>query len=176
MRKRYEPNEIIVKDNFAEIILYNKDKTERCRAIIDIEDINKVDNTVWSLGTGGYVRTLYKNSNHSICLHRVILGITDSNKFVDHVNMNRLDNRKSNLRIVNKSQNSMNRITQSNNSCGFRGISKDKRRNKFRAYIKINGKQISLGYYTNFEEAKNARLKGENIYFKEYQNYTELIH
>ena len=46
MRKRYEPNEIIVKDNFAEIILYNKDKTERCRAIIDIEDINKVHNTV----------------------------------------------------------------------------------------------------------------------------------
>lgn len=140
MRKRYQPNEIIIKDNIAEIILYNKNKTEKCRAIIDAEDINKINNTVWSLATGGYVRTRYKDSKQSMALHRIILGEFDPNKFVDHINMNRLDNRKVNLRIVNKSQNSMNRITQINNSCGFRGVSKDKRRNKFRAYIKINGK------------------------------------
>lgn len=65
---------------------------------------------------------------------------------IDHINMNKLDNRKENLRTANKAQNSMNRETQSNNTQGFRGISFDKRRSKFRAYIKVNGKQIALGY------------------------------
>lgn len=176
MRKRYEPNEIISKGIYSEIIIYNKDKSERCRAVIDTEDIPKINNTVWSLASGGYIRTKYKNSGKSTCLHRVIMGIENKGLeiLVDHINMNKLDNRKCNLRVVNKSQNSMNRTTPSNNTYSFRGISYDKRRNKFRAYIKINGKQISLGYYNSFGNAKKARLKGEYKYFKEYSNKTEL--
>ena len=173
MRKRYWPNEIIRYEDHAEMIIYNRDKTERCRVLLDLEDIPKVDNTVWSYATGGYIRTIYKDSKISACIHRVILDINDPNVLVDHINMNRLDNRKSNLRIANKAENSMNRITPINNTYGFRGVSFDKRRNKFRAYIKVNGKQISLGYYLDFKEAKKARLEGEKKYFKEFANIVE---
>lgn len=173
-RKRYEPNEIILYDNYAEMLLYNRDKSERCRVLLDIEDISKVNNTVWSFSTGGYVRTKYKDTGICTCIHRVILEVTDSNVVVDHINMNRLDNRKSNLRLANKSQNSMNRETPKNNTYGFRGVSYDKRRDKFRAYIKVDQKQISLGYYTSFEDAKTARLEGEVKYFKEFKNETEI--
>lgn len=155
------------------MIIYNRDTTERCRVLLDLEDIPKVNNTVWSYATGGYIRTTYKDTKISTCIHRVILGITDPNILVDHINMNRLDNRKSNLRLANKAENSMNRVTPKNNTCGFRGVNFDKRRNKFRAYIKVDGKQIFLGYYLDFNGAKEARLKGEAKYFKEFANKVE---
>ncbi len=54
----------------------------------------------------------------------------------------------------------------SNNTSGFRGVSFDKKRNKWRAYIKLKYKNISLGRFNTFEEAVKARLKAEDMYYK----------
>ena len=83
---------------------------------------------------------------------------------VDHINRNTLDNRKCNLRIVTQFQNNQN---QSHNTSGKVGVSFCKQNRKYKAYIKVNGKQISLGYYKYFNDAVKARIKGERKYFKE---------
>ena len=77
---------------------------------------------------------------------------------IDHINHDRSDNRIRNLRVVDHSTNMKNKTKYSNNRYGCTGVSVDKRVGKYRAYISENGKQESLGYYTNYEDAVNARL------------------
>jgi len=89
-------------------------------------------------------------------LHREVLGITDPDVEVDHVNGNGLDNRRANLRIATAQQNQANRSAQANNASGLKGVSWHKRDRKWRAHIRIAGKQHSLGYYATREEAAGA--------------------
>jgi len=91
----------------------------------------------------------------TIYLHRMIMdpppGMT-----VDHINGDPLDNRRCNLRLATRSQNQMNRRTQSNNTSGFKGVSLFKRTGKYRAYIMVAGKETHLGYFATAEEASAA--------------------
>jgi len=83
---------------------------------------------------------------------------------IDHINHNRSDNRICNLRNVTSKENSKNRSKQSNNKSGMVGVTWYKNYNKWRSYIKVDGKQISLGYFTQFYEAVNARKNAEVLY------------
>lgn len=100
-------------------------------------------------------------------MHRFI---TNANKplVVDHRNHNKLDNRKSNLRVCTSSQNSMNRMMQSNNTSGVIGVHYDKHRKKWKAEIKINRKNRYIGRYNTIEEAVNARKAAEEVLFGEF--------
>ena len=80
-------------------------------------------------------------------------------EFVDHINHNTLDNRKENLRIVTPRDNSRNLKKES--SSKYIGVSWNKREQKWRAYIYIDGKQKHLGYYIDEDE---AGLVSENAY------------
>jgi hypothetical protein len=96
------------------------------------------------------------------------MDLNDSKNPIDHINHKKYDNRKNNLRLVNKSQNAMNQSMSSANTSGITGVGWHKTKGKWRAYIKINYKQKELGYYNSFEEAKQARIQAENEYFGEY--------
>lgn len=87
---------------------------------------------------------------------------------IDHIDRNKTDCRKKNLRIVNSSQNTMNSCIRSDNTSGARGVSWDKRKNKWVAKITANQQNIILGYYNSFEDAEKARKVGEDKYFGEY--------
>jgi hypothetical protein len=84
---------------------------------------------------------------------------------VDHNNRNRLDCRKSNLRIVSYQQNGFNKGKQSNNTSGYPGVSWNKRQEAWEAYISFNRKKISLGKYLDKEDAIKARRNGEVKYY-----------
>lgn len=83
---------------------------------------------------------------------------------IDHINRNKLDNSIGNLRDVCRSTNNRNKDTQSNNSSGVAGVSFDKKRNRWRANIGVDGKVVSLGYFVEFHEAVNARKNAEVLY------------
>lgn len=154
-RTQRDKNEIIIESNYAKICLYDKFYNIIAYALIDIEDINKVKNIKWRLNNNGYV---INNSRHDIFLHRLILNV---DTFVDHINGNRLDNRKCNLRICTKQQNKMNIPI-------YKGYYKYK--NKWIAKIKKDGKQIHLGVFYYEEEAQYARWCAEKILFKEFMS------
>lgn len=80
-------------------------------------------------------------------------------------NRNKLDNRKENLRVATATENVLNRGIYKNNTSGIRGVSFNKRKNKWVARLTYNKKVISLGYFNNLEDAKKARLDGEIKYF-----------
>ena len=78
---------------------------------------------------------------------------------VDHINMNRTDNRISNLREVDRSTNMQNKRTASaNNKCGLMGVCFDARRGSYYAQIRINGKNTHLGKFDSAELAHGAYL------------------
>jgi len=79
---------------------------------------------------------------------------------IDHKNGAKADNRLANLREANRSQNRQN-TRRSFSETGLVGVSWCKRDKRFRAVIKLNGRQKSLGYFTTAESAQVAYLRAK---------------
>lgn len=88
-------------------------------------------------------------------------------EIVDHIFHNKLDNRKSKLRKVTKSQNAMNKVKQSNNTSGCTGVVKLKD-GRWLARIKVNGKYINLGTDKDYDKMVTLRKNAEVKYFGPY--------
>lgn len=134
--------------------------------IIDAEDIPLIKNYRWNITfkPSPYVRS-YDENKKTIQLARLILN-APKNTVVDHINRNTLDNRKCNLRIVNNSLNAINSKVRTDNVSGFKGVSWDKSRKLYRAYITKNRKLINLGRFKTLESAVDARKIAELKYHK----------
>lgn len=156
-RTSYDKNEFHICGDVTYIDLYDKSYNVVAQAIIDTEDLDKVRYTKWKLSASGYAMNTPKYSGSNKHMSRVILGVDD---FVDHINHNRLDNRKCNLRVVTKSQNQMN--------CNYLGVTTNKD-GTYYAHIKINQRMLNLGKYVFMEEALFARWYAEVLLFKEYR-------
>lgn len=129
----FDENKIIEYDDYAELILYDKCGKEITRSLIDIEDIELVKQHKWCF-LCGYVYN-YKVKQ----LHRYIMNCPD-NMVVDHINQNRVDNRKCNLRICTQQENNWNKSLLKTNTSGVTGVVWDKSRNKWMARIEVDKK------------------------------------
>ena len=125
--------------------------------IFDNELFDLVSKFYWTV-TGGYV----KNISNNILLHRLVTQCP-KDLVVDHINHNKLDNRKNNLRICTRHENSCNLIPTSN-----RGVVKLSN-GKYKASITYAYKHIHLGCFNTYEEALNKRLEAEAKYFKDFR-------
>jgi hypothetical protein len=123
--------------------------------IIDDEDWPKVSSYKWYLHSAGYaVRTYMKDrKNYAIYMHREIMGSAQN---IDHINGNKLDNRKDNLRICTQKENTWNNGVSTANTSGYKGVYWNKQRNKWAAKINRHGKQIHIGLFDTPEEAAKA--------------------
>lgn len=133
----------------------------------DLEDYNKIKDYCWCVGSKGSIITNDEAGN-TLLLHRVVLNITDLDMQVDHIKHKRYDNRKSQLRIVDNSKNQMNTNIRVDNTSGYKGVSWDKKLNKWKSYINVDKKRMHLGYFVNFEDAIKSRKEAEEKYFGEY--------
>lgn len=147
----YDTNDYIIHDDFAEIILRDAKGSEVSRAVIDIDDVPKCKPYKWHLRRGhgdtDYVIASLQN-NQKIHLHRLVLGY-DGEDDIDHINRNGLDNRKSNLRIVNHSINTLN-----NKHAGVYKVNSG----RYRSSCCKDYKTYYIGTYDTFEEALQARV------------------
>lgn len=90
----------------------------------------------------------------NLLMHRFILGVTDPDIHVDHINGNRVDNRRCNVRLCEHGENMMNRRRPRNNKSGFKGV--EKRGNGWRAKITVRNHVIHIGQFVSGEEAAKA--------------------
>ena len=88
---------------------------------------------------------------------------------LDHINRNRSDNRRANLREVTNKQNLQNAGKRSDNTSGHPGIYWHKQRSKWVARIMHNQKHIHLGCFNTLEEAISARKAAEKLYWSDTQ-------
>ena len=92
----------------------------------------------------------------SVRMHRAVLDVP-AGKFIDHINHNGLDNRKANLRIVTRRENSWNKRKQRGNySSQYKGVTWLKRTGKWQARIVCRGTSIFIGQFDDEEAAARA--------------------
>jgi hypothetical protein len=157
--KKY--NKYIIENDFVRMFTNNNEEF-----LIDIDDLNRVLQHCWSLDSKGYVRTSINRKQ--VMLHRFLIKTSDNSQ-IDHIDGNILNNRKSNLRICTKQQNSCNLKTPKNNTSGYKGVYLDKRSFKWYARINYKNKVIHLGVFDKFEDAVKARKEAEIKYFKDFK-------
>lgn len=129
-------------------------------AFIDSEDSEYINQWSWGCNSSGYAYRRGGNPAKSIYLHQVI-NKTPKGMTTDHINRNRLDNRKSNLRSVTWSENRINTGLFKNNTTGHKGVSWETSVQKWTVGIGINGKWKKLGRFNNKEDAIKARKEAE---------------
>lgn len=122
----------------------------------DLEDF--VVSRSWCKAADGYAAT--RVNGLMVTAHRLISNPKDT-ELVDHINRNKKDNRRCNLRNTNKSENAFNSRKRVTNTSGRPGVSYRNDTHKWHAEIKYNGKKYSLGDYKTFEDAVKAREDGE---------------
>ena len=133
--------------------------------ILDLDDYDKVKNFTWRVSSNGYIVTT--NNQKVVLLHRLIMNPSED-LIVDHINHNKKDNRKLNLRICTSSNNNMNKSKLSSNTSGVTGVIWNKQYGCWVSQIGLNNKTIILGYNTNFNNAVKLRKEAEQKYFGEY--------
>lgn len=132
---------------------------------VDEEDCEKVIEKKWYLHKGYAAKNRYVKGKKvgTIFLHHFILGTNPSEYVVDHINRNRLDNRKINLRVITQQQNSFNRGPNKNKkSSKFKGVYWSKEKELWVSFVKINGVMNHVGYFISETEAAaayNAKAK-----------------
>lgn len=140
-------------------------------ALVDDEDFALVSlGNKWHASKGRnthYARRNEWTDGHCVTvrMHNYITGLA----YVDHINGNGLDNRRSNLRAATDSQNAMNRGMRTDNSSGFKGVYR--RGRLWRAQIQIQGRRVHLG---TFDDATDAALAYDAVARIEYGEYGTL--
>lgn len=148
-----------------------KIKVGNTESLVDEDDYMKFNHIVWSKALNNRNGYIYARDHKTgKYLHREIMGVTDPKKDIDHINMNTLDNRKSNLRFATPGQNAINRPKQKNNTSGYKGVfvRKEYKHIKYRAAIRVNQKLIHIGQFNTVEEAALAYNKVAIKYFGEF--------
>lgn len=153
-------NVFVEKDTYYEVFDNNNNMF-----IIDKEDKERVSMYYWGKYQSNYFKSMVNGK--STWLERFILDAKPG-EYVDHKNNQYFDYRKENLRLCNNAENNRNRGLQSNNTSGYSGVDWAKREQQWRARIKVNGKEIHLGYFNKLEDAINAKKQAEEKYFKEF--------
>lgn len=118
---------------------------------IDSKDYKKVSKHSWSRSGNGYIHSFIKGKY--VYLHHFLIGVTAPGVYVDHINRDKWDNRRKNLRTTNGTGNGLNKhISKGGKTSKYRGVCWDKSKNKWRAGIAV-GKRFYLGRFDVEEDA-----------------------
>ena len=131
------------------------------------------------IDTHGYYRVNLRNDGNTYAkkIHKLVAEYFIANPYnkncVDHVDNNKLNNNINNLRWATYQENNMNSKLRSNNTSNYKGVIFDKQRNKYMAYVSINGKFKHLGRFDNIEDAVHARVKKAKEVYGDFMNSCE---
>jgi hypothetical protein len=143
-------------------------------AIVDPEDYQRLAKYKWHVEAG--TRTFYAVRHIYIKpgkkkyspMHRYIIDVSEG-IFVDHINQNGLDNRKANLRLATRVQNSWNRQkTNKNTWSKYKGVCFHKRDKKWQAKIGLNGQVKHLGTFNSESNAAKAYDRAAKKYHGQF--------
>lgn len=136
----------------------------------DLEDYDKIKSFYWVLHNCGYAchQSKKNKKNTRLYMHRIIMNQEDKNICVDHINHNKLDNRKSNLRIATIKENTYNQAISARNTSGIIGVSFIAPKGIWESQISKDKTKYYLGKFLDKEMAIKVRLEAENTLYGEF--------
>lgn len=131
-------------------------------ALVDDEDFEMLKIFKWWFD-GCYAATMVRGRKYR--LHRFLVARVKGLE-VDHIDRNKLNNQKSNLRLVTRQQNAANTGLRKNNTHGYKGVRQmSGSKTRWQAQIGVGGRCIVLGAFASKEEAARAYDAGAKLYF-----------
>ena len=152
-------------------------------AFVDDEDFEKLNKYKWCFHKQkktGYAERCVRigkrvdNKVLVVRMHREIVKAPKGLE-VDHKDRNGLNNQKSNLRIVTHSQNQMNKCLQRNNKSGYKGVSWDKKLQKWLVRIVVMDKRVVLGYCDTAKEGVLIYNESVKRHYGEFARLNEIF-
>lgn len=141
--------------------------------VVDLVDWKKLKPFTWYKGDEGYVKTTKRVNRsqvrHVLYLHTAIMG-KKKGFIIDHIDNNKLNNTRKNLRFLTQSQNIMRCKGRTPN--GHKGVYFIKERKKWRSEIKLNGRNVVLGYSSNLKDAVLKRKDAEKKYCVKHPGFS----
>ena len=137
--------------------------------LVDDADAGSLGEFRWYRMNNGYAGAMIGSGPDRKCIlmHRLLCG-EPTGMCVDHINGDKLDNRRVNLRVVDQHVNQINRKSRNrNNTSGERGVTWKAQRKKWIAQITIYGRNHHLGTFESFDDALSARKAAESAMWPE---------
>lgn len=135
------------------------------QTLVDEDDMERIGKLTLYRSSNGYVyySKWHDGKSWPELLHRLLVNAPEDRSFhVDHINGDKLDNRRENLRVVTAQKNQINRKRLNrNNSSGVRGVAFSETLGKWRAQITFQKKNHHLGLFQTKDEAVSARRAAE---------------
>lgn len=152
-------------------------------ALVDDEDFEWLNKWKWHvMKEKGKIKKVSRSTKFSdgvernLFIHRLITGLQFGDKRqVDHINGNPLDNRRTNLRLCNAAQNCQNKGLGKRNKSGYKGITWDKIKKKWRVHIESNGKAYNFGRFIEKENAAMVYNEVARKYHGEFACQNEAV-
>jgi len=148
-------------------------------ALVDDEDYETLMQWKWHIDQGYAKRgecidkTRGARKYRIVLMHRKIMNTPESMD-VDHIDHNKLNNQKANLRNVTKSQNNMNRKSEEGSTSKYKGVFWNRGKGRWTAKIGINKRQKYIGSFSNEIEAAKAYNKVALKLFGSYALINEI--
>jgi hypothetical protein len=159
--------EIVIDGDVAYVPL-----TQGLVAVIDASDVALVRGMKWAAVLQYRVHyavtsVLDGGKRRILPMHRLLMG-QPKGKGIDHIDSNGLNNRKANLRVASVSENARNTGRKASNSSGVKGVSWRADRQKWQVHIRVDGKRLSLGHYTELADAAAAYAEAATKFHGEF--------
>lgn len=152
----FDRSQIVVDGDVSRIPLRSRNGVLKGWAIVDAYDFDRVAGIAWTIDPRGYVVGRPSGLRRSITLHRWLLfGDATGGDDVDHIDRDRLNNRRANLRHCTQAENSRNTKLGKNNTSGAKGVSNTPT-GRWRARITVDRREIRIGTFDTVEEAGAA--------------------
>ncbi len=135
--------------------------------MVDDDMFDKLSKYNWCVSSGYAVRGISRDGGRQWKMHRVIMK-AKKNQWVDHIDGNKLNNQRSNLRFATRLQNSRNRKLNKNSKSGFKGVTWCKKHEKWLSSIKLEAQNKHLGYFGTAVEAAVAYDKAAIKHFGKF--------
>ncbi len=173
-RTRYDPNIFTIKGDICEITLFSDEGNKCAIALVDTCNYDLVKQHKWGLDGRGMVTTHIKGK--CVALHNFILDRKGSRKIqVDHKDMDRLDNRRSEIRLCSNSQNNMNVGLRSDNVSGYKGVCWYNRDKVWCARLWAGGELKLRKYFKELPNAVKAYVEAAKKYHGEFMRLERSI-